>query len=98
MRDALTAELRRDVDLSARVICFPVRHHSPACAWHVDRLIREIRPDAVLVEGPRDATPLIPLLLHEQTRMPVAVYTTYVRRPAPDAPPERHAAYYPICD
>ena len=40
----------------------PVRHHSPACAWHVDRLIRDLQPDAVLIEGPRDATRLIPLL------------------------------------
>ncbi|HEX7377356.1 MAG TPA: DUF5682 family protein [Pirellulales bacterium] len=101
------------VDLSARVVYFPVRHHSPACAWHVNRLVRELRPDAVLIEGPRDASSLIPLLLHPDTRMPVALYMTYVeRRPAgasmpadtklPERPrdrlPERHAAYYPFCD
>ncbi len=85
------------VDLAARVLYFPVRHHSPACAWHVDRLIREIRPAAVLIEGPRDATPLIPLLVDEETRMPVAIYTTYVQRQA-DLLPERSAAYYPLCD
>ena len=85
----------------------PVRHHSPACAWHVDRLIRDLRPDAVLIEGPRDATHLIPLLTHEKTKMPVAIYTTYVqRRTVDDRPPGevrlqepvRHAAYYPLCD
>ena len=27
-------------DPGARVVYVPVRHHSPACAWHVDRLIR----------------------------------------------------------
>ncbi len=84
-------------DLSARVVYFPVRHHSPACAWHVGRLIRELRPAVVLIEGPRDATPLIPLLTHPETRMPAAIYTTYVRRQK-DALPERHAAYYPLCD
>jgi hypothetical protein len=85
----------------------PVRHHSPACAWHVDRLIRAIRPDAVLIEGPRDATHLIALLTHEKTRMPVAVYTTYVQRrkdeggaegSGKNGNPLRHAAYYPLCD
>lgn len=91
------AELTRPVDLSARVIYFPVRHHSPACAWHVDRLIRDIRPDAVLIEGPRNATPLLPLILSDKTRFPVAIYTTYVER-EPDHPPRRHAAYYPFCD
>lgn len=85
------------IDLAARVVYFPVRHHSPACAWHVERVIREARPAAVLIEGPRDATPLIPLLVEEETRMPVAVYATYVRREK-DQPPDRHAAYYPLCD
>ena len=54
--------LQRLCDRAAPVVFFPVRHHSPACARQVDRLIRAIRPDAVLIEGPRDATHLIPLL------------------------------------
>jgi hypothetical protein len=91
--DRLTAP----VNLTQRVIYFPVRHHSPACAWHVRKLIAEIRPAAVLIEGPRDATPLIPLLVHGETRMPVAIYATYVRR-LEGAPPDRNAAYYPLCD
>lgn len=89
--------LESAVDLAQRVIYFPVRHHSPACAWHVRKLIREVRPAAVLIEGPRDATPLIPLLVHPETRMPVAIYATYVRRHE-GAPPDRNAAYYPLCE
>lgn len=85
------------VDLSGRIVYFPVRHHSPACAWHVGRLIRALRPASVLIEGPRDATALLPLLGHEDTRMPVAFYATYVRK-RQDAPAERHAAYYPLCE
>jgi hypothetical protein len=88
-----------EVDLQGRVIYFPVRHHSPACAWHVSRLIGAARPDVVLVEGPRDATPLIPLLTHPRTRMPVAIFTTFVQRVDPDGSrPLRHSAYYPLCD
>ncbi len=86
----------RPVDLTQRVVYFPVRHHSPACAWHVGRLIRALRPNAVLIEGPRDATPLVPLLVHAETQMPVAIYATYVRRVKAELP-ERHAAYYPLC-
>jgi hypothetical protein len=86
-----------EVDLAARVVYFPVRHHSPACAWHVTRLIAELKPDAVLIEGPRDATSLIPYLLHEKTRTPVAIYTTYVQREGNEIP-RRFAAYYPMCD
>ncbi|HEV3116500.1 MAG TPA: DUF5682 family protein [Gemmataceae bacterium] len=91
------ATLIPEIDLDARVVYFPVRHHSPACAWHVRRLIRDLRPKHVLIEGPRDATPLIPFLTHERTRMPVAIYTTYVQRRG-DELPARHAAYYPLCD
>ena len=84
-------------DLSGPVIYLPVRHHSPACAFHVGNVIRTVRPVAVLVEGPRDASPLIPLLSHPGTQPPVAVFTTYVRRKGNEMP-ERFSAYYPICD
>src|SRR5262245_46702534 len=94
---SLNERLTAPVDLTQRVIYFPVRHHSPACAWHVRKLIGEVRPAAVLIEGPRDATPLIPLLVHGETQMPVAIYATYVRR-TEGAPPDRNAAYYPLCD
>lgn len=99
-RDRLSADLAPwavPADLSARVVYFPVRHHSPACAWHLERLIRQAKPGAVLIEGPRDATSLLPLILHKKTRFPVAIYTTYVDRSADDSP-ARHAAYYPLCD
>ena len=91
------ATLSDTPDLAARVVYVPVRHHSPACAWHVERLIRELKPDAVLIEGPRDASGIIPLLTHEKTKFPVAIYTTYVER-IDGAPPARHAAYYPLCE
>jgi hypothetical protein len=83
----LAAGLVRD-DL----IVVPVRHHSPACALLVRRLIEEHSPSAVLVEGPRAFTPLIPLLTHVDAEMPLAVYT-YAARDT-----DRWAAYYPFCD
>lgn len=51
----------------------PVRHHSPACAVAVRAAIEELRPAAVLIEGPEEFTRLIPDLLHEETRPPIAV-------------------------
>jgi hypothetical protein len=91
------AALIPPVELDGRVVYFPVRHHSPACAWHLTRLIREVKPRSVLIEGPRDATPLIPFLTDKRTRMPVAIYTTYVQRRGAELP-LRHGAYYPLCD
>ena len=85
------------LDLAGRVTYLPVRHHSPACAWHVDRVIRRERPEAVLIEGPRNANPLIPLLAGELTRAPVALFLTFVER-FEDELPRRHGAWFPLCD
>ena len=91
-------------DPSANVVYAPIRHHSPACARAVEALIRQHRPNAVLIEGPRDATPILPLLLHRAAEMPLAIYTTYVERAPVDLSGgagelgvRRHAAYSPFC-
>ena len=64
-----------------RLVFFPIRHHSPACAWHVQQWILTHKPAAILLEAPADATALIPLLQHPQTQAPVALYTTYIDYP-----------------
>ena len=88
-------------------VYFPIRHHSPACAWHVARLIRESRPATILIEGPVSFTPLISTILDPATRPPIAIYTHFVdtgrqifKPPEnePDLGPARFAAYYPFCD
>ena len=66
-------------DPRAPVVHFPVRHHSPACAYHLKRQLEAHPPDAVLIEGPADATPLIPLLTADDARFPLAIYTTYAQ-------------------
>src|SRR5215831_16991277 len=91
-----------------RVTYFPIRHHSPACAQHLEGLIRKWKPSAILIEGPASFTSLIPLILHPKTKAPFAVYTSFVREEPKDqnetaivsalVGPPRHAAYYPFCD
>src|SRR5690348_1390732 len=95
--------------LATSMLICPIRHHSPAAALQVERLIRQRRPRAVLVEGPSDATDLIPLLLDAETAPPVALYA-YRQQDVPAArsggagtsagqrPQERvRAIYYPFC-
>ena len=108
-----TAEFKSDLDRmldqlhTSNCIYFPIRHHSPACAWHLGRLIRESRPAAILVEGPASFTPLIPTILDKATKPPIAIYTHFIdssrkvykpRDGEPDLGPARFAAYYPFCD
>lgn len=97
----------------SEVTYFPVRHHSPACARHVERWIEQHRPAAVLIEGPQSFTQFVDALVHPECHMPVALYTNFVdlqgRLLGPEAAEAipvdlrkrmaaRFAAYYPLCD
>ena len=89
----------------AEILFFPIRHHSPACAWHLERLIDERKPRAILIEGPRDATALLGNIAHQAARAPIAIYTTFVdtanrlgRTTVDRAKPARFSAYYPLAD
>src|SRR4030095_2955627 len=108
-----TAHVTSDLEVSLdslqtpECVYFPIRHHSPACAWHLANLIRSLRPTVILVEGPRSFTPLIPTILDPATKPPVAIYTHFIdlnrklyQAPEgePDLGPARFAAYYPFCD
>lgn len=61
-----------------RVIWLPIRHFSPASAWHVRRVIRAEQPVAVLVEGPEDATELLHHVVDPETVPPITVMSTWV--------------------
>ncbi len=64
-------------DYSKNIVYFPIRHHSPACSYHLINTIKEYNPDCILVEGPQNANRLIPVLTNEKTLMPVAFYYFY---------------------
>jgi hypothetical protein len=73
----------------------PVRHHSPACAAHLERLIAAVRPAAILVEGPCDFDPLIASLCDVRTRPPVAIVS--LRDAGEGQRLRRAASYFPFC-
>lgn len=75
----------------------PIRHHSPACAWAVMQLIRHIKPDHVLVEGPIDFAPHIDVLLDPETRPPVAIASIVELTRRGDVQHPRLASYFPFC-
>lgn len=69
----------------------PIRHHSPACAWALAMMIRELRPAHVLIEAPCDLEQHIPLILDKETVPPVALVSITEGE-------NRLAAYYPFTD
>jgi hypothetical protein len=68
---------------------FGIRHHGPGCARSLRAALDVMAPDIVLVEGPPDAHDVLPLIMHEEMRPPVALLVY-----APDKP--HFAAYYPF--
>ncbi|NUN07295.1 MAG: hypothetical protein HUU57_16245, partial [Bdellovibrio sp.] len=49
---ALGRELEATLGWRTPLALFPVRHHSPTCARHLDAWLRRYRPGCVLIEGP----------------------------------------------
>src|SRR3954447_13323352 len=85
---------------------FPVRHHSPATARHLEAALRARKPEVVFIEGPSEANDLVPYVIDAATAPPVALYSSYrdddnvlglngILSPAPDIP-ARFAAWYPL--
>src|SRR6476469_7676014 len=68
---------------------FGIRHHGPGSARSVRQVLKELRPDCVLVEGPPDADDLLPLLIHKEMKPPVALLVYAADRPS-------EAVYYPF--
>lgn len=54
-------------------VIFGIRHLSPAGAWHLRKLLDEVMPQIVLIEGPGDFTEELPYLNNKLTKPPVAV-------------------------
>lgn len=70
-------------DSATNPLCriFGVRHLSPAAAHHLRTILDELRPTAVLVEGPADASEQIEHLVHKDTRPPLALLAYTRQRP-----------------
>ncbi|MBQ9695652.1 MAG: hypothetical protein IJV58_04405 [Oscillospiraceae bacterium] len=64
-------------DFSAQVLFFPVRHHSPVCAYQLRQAAAAYQPECILIEGPENANDLIGVLTDAHTRMPAAIYYFY---------------------
>ena len=103
-----SAEVQRQVDavLADPLYWFPVRHHSPTTARHLAAAIAERKPKMVFIEGPFEASELIPFVVDAKTEPPVAIYSSYrdddntlglagVASPAADIP-ARFSVWYPL--
>lgn len=88
-----------EISAVGRITYFPLRHHSPACAYHLRCLIKAIKPDCILIEGPQNAQEQIPTLAHADTKAPVALYYFYKdKKGLLSGEKESYKCYYPFLD
>ena len=76
----------------ASIEYFGIRHHGPGCARSLLAALNHWQPDCLLLEGPPEAEPLLPLLTSALMRPPVALLGY-----CPDDPPQR-ALYLPFAE
>ncbi|MEY9945583.1 hypothetical protein ABH937_002663 [Kitasatospora sp. GAS1066B] len=69
-------------DMTGEVTLLGVRHHGPGSARAVGAALAELRPDAVLIEGPPEADPIIGLAAERDMVPPVALLAHAVHDPA----------------
>ena len=70
---------------------FGIRHHGPGSARQLLLALEKLQPETVLIEGPSDASDLLPLLAHKDMTTPVALLT-YPK----DTPEE--ASFFPFAE
>lgn len=90
---------RQAFSMENQVVYFPVRHHSPACAYHLMSVMEEYKPDCILIEGPEGANELLPLMADKDTQAPFAVYYSYKDSGgAVSKEKKEYKCYYPFLD
>lgn len=80
-------------------VYFPVRHHSPACSYHLKRVIAEYQPDCILIEGPENANDLLHVLTDSESKAPFALYYSFSDKSGIVSDNcEDYKCYYPFMD
>ncbi len=77
--------------MSDQVHYFGIRHHGPGSARRLIEALDALQPSEVLIEGPADASGLLPMLAHNDMQPPVALLAY-----AADAPEEN--SFWPFAD
>src|SRR5581483_9338689 len=77
--------------MAGAVSLFGIRHHGPGSARRLLEALDALRPVAVLIEGPSDASDLLPMLADPEMTTPVALLAYAEEDPA-------QASFFPFAD
>lgn len=86
-------------NLEAKLVLFPVRHHSPACSFHLKKVIDTYNPDIILIEGPSDTKNVLKFIEHEESEAPLCIYYSYSdKKGVIGEKGGKYMCYYPFLD
>lgn len=77
--------------ITENILFFPIRHHSPACSYHLKNIIESFNPKAILIEGPSDCNNLFEFMIDKETKAPFCIYCDYDKD-------TKYRSYYPFLD
>src|SRR5215475_7778465 len=77
--------------MTGQLAFFGIRHHGPGSARRLVQALDELKPAAVLIEGPADASDLLPMLADPDVVTPVALLTYAEENPA-------NASFFPFAE
>lgn len=97
--ELIEALFEKSFDLEGPCVLFPVRHHSPACSFHLKKVIEAYRPQVILIEGPENASELVEYMTAPGTKAPFCIYLSFDDKEGRvGGEPEKYRAYYPFLD
>lgn len=86
-------------NLESNLVLFPVRHHSPACSFHLKKVIDAYNPDIILIEGPSDTNHVLEFIEHEESEAPLCIYYSYSDKKGVVGEKDgKYTCYYPFLD
>lgn len=90
---------KKSYDLKSNRLFFPVRHHSPACSFHLAKVIDEYGPDIILIEGPCDTNSTLQYIEHDESQAPLCIYYSYSDKKGLLGEKDgKYRCYYPFLD
>src|SRR5512138_2545900 len=77
--------------MAGQVSLFGIRHHGPGSARRLVQALDDLKPAAVLIEGPSEASDLLPMLADPDMATPVALLVYAEDNPA-------NASFFPFAE
>src|SRR5258705_8356160 len=77
--------------MTGQVFLFGIRHHGPGSARRLVQALDDLNPSAVLIEGPSEASELLPMLADPDMATPVALLIYAEDNPA-------NASFFPFAE